>query len=84
MKFCWNIDESTSSNHMIVLTSYFCPLVSKVVIQHLVSLSVATVTSERLYNEIVQFFDDNQIPWENLMSIQIRFLQSYEGIKKWS
>lgn len=84
MKFSLNVDESTSNNHMrvvTVLTSYFSPLVSKVVIEHLTSLSVTTVTAETLYNEIVKFFESNQIPWENLMSILMDSCKVMRGTK---
>ena len=62
-KFSLNIDESISNNHMhvlTILTSYFFSSINRIVIEHFVSLSVSTVTSERFYNKIKKFFDNNQ------------------------
>lgn len=84
VKFSLNVDEATSSNQLRVvsiLCSYFSPIVNRVVVEHLASLSVNTVSAEKLFEEITKFLDDNNIPWENLMSILMDSCNVMRGSK---
>ena len=70
--FSLNIDESGSTNHQKILTvlvSYYSEEDKKVVIEHLASISLVTVNSEILFNELVKIFKDYLLPWNNLCSI---------------
>lgn len=82
--FSLNIDESTSNNHMRVvslLCSYFSSSVGKVVVEHLNSLSVDTVSAEILFNEIQSLFNKYDIPWENLISVLLDSCNVMRGSK---
>ena len=70
--FSLNIDESTSNNLnrvLAVLVSFYSPTQKEVVVQHLKSISVVSVSAESLLQELVNIFSENEIPWENLMSV---------------
>ncbi|GBN78845.1 hypothetical protein AVEN_147570-1 [Araneus ventricosus] len=84
IKFSLNLDEATSNNNMrviSVLASYFSPSVNRVVVEHLVSLNVVTVSSENIFKEISKFFESNKIPWENLVSILMDSCRVMRGTK---
>ena len=83
-KFSLNLDEATSSNSMrvlCILASYFSPELKKVVIDHIASLSVTTVTADQLYREIVSVFDKNNIPFQNLISVLMDSCRVMRGSK---
>ncbi|GBM40158.1 Breast carcinoma-amplified sequence 3 [Araneus ventricosus] len=84
IKFSLNLDEATSNYNMRVLSvlaSYFSPSVNRVVVEHLVSLNVVTVSSEKFFKEISEFFESNKIPWENLVSILMDSCRVMRGTK---
>ncbi|GBN01309.1 hypothetical protein AVEN_240025-1 [Araneus ventricosus] len=64
-----------------VLATYFSPSVNRVVVEHLVSLNVVTVSSENIFKEISEFFESNKIPWENLVSILMDSCRVMRGTK---
>jgi hypothetical protein len=83
-KFSMNIDEATSTNLervLAVLVSYYCEKEKKVVVRHLTSVSVIRVTAEALYDEIVKIMEDNNIPWDNLMSVLMDSCNVMRGSK---
>ncbi|GBN08436.1 hypothetical protein AVEN_128657-1 [Araneus ventricosus] len=84
IKFSLNLDEATSNNNMRVLSvlaSYFSLSVNRVVVEHLVSLNVVTVSSENIFKEISEFFESNKIPWKNLVSILMDSCRVMRGTK---
>lgn len=83
-KFSLNIDEATSSNYkrvISILVSYFSPLINKVVVEHLASVNVFRVTAEAIFNEVIKVFEDNNIPWHNLMSVLMDSCNVMRGSK---
>ena len=54
---------------LAVLVSYYSPVQKEVVVEHLTSVSIVSVTSKSLLQELNKVFTDNQIPWTNLMSV---------------
>lgn len=84
LHFSLNIDEATSTNNMRVLSllcSYYSPDIGRVVIEHLTSLSVITVTAENLFNAICMHFEEKDIPWINVMSILLDSCNVMRGSK---
>ena len=83
-KFSLNIDEATSNNKKRVLTllvCYFSNLEKRVVIEHLASISLISVTSETVFKEVDKIFLDHQIPYLNLMSILMDSCSVMRGSK---
>ena len=83
-KFSLNIDEATSVNNMRVLTllcSYFSSSASKVVVEHLTSISLTKVSAENLLLEISNFFSENEVPWESLISVLMDSCRVMRGSK---
>ncbi|XP_023930192.1 uncharacterized protein LOC112041353, partial [Lingula anatina] len=82
--FSLNIDESTSSNLqrvLSILVSYYSPSRKRVVVQHLHSTSVIKVDSLSIFNHIVDVFDRNEIPWQNLVSVLLDSCNVMRGSK---
>lgn len=82
--FSLNIDESTSKNDkkvLSILVSYFCQDVGKVVVRHLESVSVVRVTAEELFKVIERIFEENQLPWANLISVLLDSCNVMRGKK---
>lgn len=68
--FSLNIDEATSSNTkkvLCILVSYFKE--NEVRVHHLASLEIPRASSAIIYDAICALFEDNNIPWNNLVSI---------------
>ena len=69
--FSLNIDEATSDTLQKVLTtlvSYFCEENKQVIVRHLTSLNVPSVTTNDIYNALVSFFDEKNIPWQHCLA----------------
>lgn len=68
--FSINVDESTSNSNKKVLSmlvSYYHEDLEKVVVEHLGSAEVMKVSAANLERVSCQFFQDNNIPWSNMM-----------------
>ncbi|TKS69503.1 hypothetical protein D9C73_003568 [Collichthys lucidus] len=61
--FSLNIDESTTTK------SYYHDGLKKVLVEHLGTLEILKGTAASLERELCQFFEQNNIPWKNLVSI---------------
>ena len=82
--FSVNMDEATSNNRyrvLAILVSYFNPDQDRVVVEHLVSLSLTRVDSESVFNAIDKQFKNFKIPYENLMSILLDSCSVMRGSK---
>nr|XP_055069280.1 uncharacterized protein LOC129450264 [Misgurnus anguillicaudatus] len=82
--FSLNVDESTSSSFKKVLSmlvSYFNEELNDVVVEHLGSLEVWKVTSASLERLMFDFFQKNNIPWLNLISIMLDSCNVMRGSK---
>lgn len=82
--FSINMDEATSNNRsrvLAILISYFHPILDRVVVEHLASLSITKVTSISVFNAIDNFFTKYQIPYVNLMSILMDSCRVMRGSK---
>ena len=82
--FSLNIDESTSNNRkrvLAILVSYFPEMSGKVVVEQLASLSVTKVDAKSLFNEMSTLFEQNKIPWNNLISILMDSCSVMRGSK---
>ena len=69
--FSINIDECISNNHhkvFSVLVSYFDEILGLSVVQHYKSVSVIEVNALTLFENTCKLFQDDQIPFENLVS----------------
>ena len=69
--FSINIDECISNNHhkvFSVLVSYFDEMLGLSVVQHYKSVSVIEVNALTLFENTCKLFQDDQIPFENLVS----------------
>ena len=69
--FSINIDECTSNNHhkvFSILVSYFDEILGLSVVQHYKSVSMIEVNVLTLFETICKLFQDDQIPFENLVS----------------
>ena len=83
-QFSLNIDESTSSNfkHVLsVLVNYYSPTEGRVVLEQLAAIEVVKVNTETLYEALVDLFEKNDIPWENLVSILMDSCSVMRGCK---
>ena len=70
--FSMNMDQATSSNLLrvsSVLVSHYSNTTSSVNVEHLASISVLTVDSEHLFDELKKLFTLLGIDWKNLMAI---------------
>lgn len=70
--FSLNMDESASSNSVRVLTvlvSIYDATIQKVFVQHLSSFYLVHVDTSSIFNTLVNFFKENNIPWTNCLSI---------------
>ena len=69
--FSINIDDCTSNNHhkvFSILVSYFDEILGLSVIQHYKSVSMIEVNALILFQTISKLFQDDQIPFENLVA----------------
>ena len=69
--FSINIDECTSNNHhkvFSILVSYFDEILGLSIVQHYKSVSMIEVNALTLFQTICKLFQDDQIPFENLVS----------------
>lgn len=72
LPFSINLDESTSNGDkkvLSILVSYFNPLSNTVDVEHLGSLELLKVNAATLEKSLVTFFEQNNIPWSNLVSM---------------
>lgn len=70
--FSLNMDESTNSNFQRVVTilvSLFSSKSNQVEVHHLTSFTVTKVNSQSLFDQVVNVFRENDIPWKNLMAV---------------
>ena len=69
--FSLNLDEATSSNHhrvlSTVLVSYFNQGKKEVVCEHLASINVPAVTTENIFNTLINF-KEKSVPSKNLLA----------------
>ena len=74
---------STETNKEVlgVLTSFYNKDLGKVVVEHLVSIELLTVTSDALYQAVVKLMKGNDIPWPNLASILMNSCNVTRGSK---
>ena len=82
--FSSNIDEATSNNFsriLSILVSYYSEEQQRVVIEHLSSLQLYSVTSESVYNALHSLMINHNIPYENLMSIMMDSCAVMRGSK---
>ena len=66
-----NIDEATSDtlqNILTALVSFFCEEKKEVVVRHLVSLNMPSVTTDDIYKALVSLFNEKKIPWEDCLA----------------
>lgn len=61
--------------------SYFNPELNDVVVEHLGSLEVIKVSAANLERVICDFFQENNIPWSNLISIMLDSCNVMRGSK---
>ena len=82
--FSMKLDEATSSNLLrvfSVLVSYYSNTTSSVNFEHLASISVPTVDSEHLFDELKKLFTRLGIDWQNLMAILSDSASVMHGVK---
>ena len=82
--FSMNLDEATSSNLLrvfSVLVSYYSNTTSSVNVEHLASISVPTVDSEHMFDELKKLFTRLGIDWKNLMAILSDSASVMRGVK---
>ena len=78
-----NIDEATNDTLQKILTalvSFFCEE-KKVVVRHLVSLNMSSVTTDDIYNALVSLFDEKKIPWEHCLTSLMDSCNVMQGSK---
>ena len=66
-----NIDEATSDTLQKISTAlvpFFCEEKKEVVVRHLVSLNMPSVTSDDIYNALVSLFDEKKNPREHCLA----------------
>ena len=70
--FPLNIDEATTSNNkhvMSVLVNYYSSSEGHVVLEQLAAIEIVKVNYDNRFNAFVDLFEENYIPWKNLVSI---------------
>ncbi|CAL8310502.1 unnamed protein product [Boreogadus saida] len=70
--FSLNLDESTSNNNKKILSMLACYYHAdsrKVIVEHLGSLEIVKVNAASLEKVLCEFFEKNNIPWNNLLSM---------------
>lgn len=85
LPFSINLDESTSNGDkkvLSILVSYFNPLSNTVDVEHLGSLELLKVNAVTLEKSLVTFFEQNNIPWSNLVSMLMDSCAVMRGSKK--
>lgn len=64
------MDTSNSDKKVLfILVSYFNPLSNTVDVEHVGSLELLEVNAVTLEKSLVTFFEQNNIPWSNLVSM---------------
>ena len=79
-----NLDEAASSNLLRVfpvLVSFYSNTTSSVNVEHLASISVSTVHSEHMFDELKKLFIRQGIDWKNLMAILSGSASVMRGVK---
>ena len=79
-----NLDEATSSNLLrvfSVLVFYYSNTTSSVNVEYLASISVPTVDSEHLFEELKKLFTRLGIDWKNLVAILSDSASVMRGVK---
>ena len=82
--FSMNLGEVTSSNLLrvfSVLVSYYSKTTSSINVEHLASISVPTVDSEHLFDELKKLFSRLGIDWKNVMAILSDSVSVMRGVK---
>ncbi|KAM9386326.1 uncharacterized protein KZ484_007857 [Pholidichthys leucotaenia] len=82
--FSLNIDESTSNADKRVLTmlvSYLSIRQERIVVEHLQSVELFKVDTASVFSAIEKMFNDNNIPWENLVSVLMDSCSVMRGSK---
>ncbi|KAG5276736.1 hypothetical protein AALO_G00109140 [Alosa alosa] len=82
--FSLNVDESTSNNNKKVLSMLVCyhhDDFGKVMVEHLGSLEMLKTNAATLERVICQFFEENNIPWRNLVSCLLDSCAVMKGSK---
>ena len=82
--FSLNIDEATTSNnkHVVsVLVNYYSCSEGRVVLEQLAAIEIVKVNSENMFNAFVDLFEENDIPWNNLVSILMDSCAVMRGCK---
>ena len=82
--FSLNIDEATNDTLQKILTalvSFFCEEKKEVVVRHLVSLNMSSVTTDDIYNALVSLFDEKKIPWEHCLTSLMDSCNVMQGSK---
>ena len=64
------------------LETYFCPKMEEVKVEHLSLPSSINISTEVLYNEIIELLDKFDIPYSNLMSVLVDSFSVMRGSKK--
>ena len=71
--FSLNIDETTNhASHKKIFTTfvgYFSYERGEVVVRHLASISLESVSSSILFDRITEIFQSRNLPWTRLMSV---------------
>ncbi|KAJ4929460.1 hypothetical protein JOQ06_005068 [Pogonophryne albipinna] len=70
--FSLNLDESTSNNNKKILSMLVCYYhadLRKVIVEHLGSLEIVKLNAASLEKVLCEFFEKNNIPWNNLVSM---------------
>ncbi|GBM80458.1 hypothetical protein AVEN_57296-1 [Araneus ventricosus] len=69
--FLLNLDESTNSNNQKIVTVLVNCMIKdgNISAKHIYSYWVDNIKSETIFQGLVQIFDKNNIPWQNLMSV---------------
>jgi len=79
--FSLNVDESSNKKVLSMLVSHFNEELNEVVVEHLGSLEVVKVSSASLERLMFDFFQKNNIPWSNLISIMLDSCNVMRGSK---
>ncbi|KAI4821042.1 hypothetical protein KUCAC02_028994 [Chaenocephalus aceratus] len=71
-KMIHGLDKSTSNNNKKILSMLVCYYhadLRKVIVEHLGSLEIVKVNAASLEKVLCEFFEKNNIPWNNLVSM---------------
>ncbi|XP_034058946.1 uncharacterized protein LOC117537731 isoform X2 [Gymnodraco acuticeps] len=82
--FSLNLDESTSNNNKKILSMLVCYYhadLRKVIVEHLGSLEIVKLNAASLEKVLCEFFEKNNIPWNNLVSMLMDSCAVMKGSK---